>query len=278
MKRKILRTKGKRFCEVEIEITDGRFSICGTEGRIVRKASAKKEAFLFWKSFFEEQPEEIFQMNRRCGTRFTSATGAARYVLKVDGDLHGIDVHGPTTGIEVMLVESCGQIRETIAEFFPEVAPLLPYHLNDMHAGCEHQDALGWGKGKTIALAAGDLTEAQRKALDNRAAAVCEKKRVKEFAKRLTLIKSDPGFRVRWFKSVFGRHPTLHEVASTTKDMSDRLRAEVEQMIQPEPFDAAIYKDSIGAPCPTCGYEYGTAWLKRELPAAIAELAETVCS
>ena len=32
MKRKILREKGNKWCEVEIEIKDGRLSVCGSEG------------------------------------------------------------------------------------------------------------------------------------------------------------------------------------------------------------------------------------------------------
>ena len=54
------------------------------------------------------------------------------------------------------------------------------------------------------------------------------------------------------------------------------LRAEVERDIQPATFDAEIFQDSIGAPCPTCGYRYGTQWLKRELPAEIVELAQVM--
>lgn len=144
MNRKILRTNGKRFCEIEIRLENGRLSVCGTEGRIERRAAAKKEALEYWRTFFEDQPEEIYAMNKRCGTRFTSPTGAAKYVLEQDGDLHGLDVRsGGFDGRDVMIIESCGQIPETIREFFPELAPLLAWHLNDMHAECEHQEARG---------------------------------------------------------------------------------------------------------------------------------------
>lgn len=146
MNRKILRTQGKRFCEIEISLENGRLSVCGTEGRIERRALAKKEALAYWTSYFEENPDEIIRLGRR------TASGAAKYVLTHDGELHGVDVHGPDTGAEVMITESCGQIPETIREFFPELAPLLKWHLNDMRAECEHQEARGetW---KTHALA-----------------------------------------------------------------------------------------------------------------------------
>lgn len=42
------------------------------------------------------------------------------------------------------IVHSAGQIPDTLARYFPKIKPLLPYHLNDMHAECEHQRKLGW--------------------------------------------------------------------------------------------------------------------------------------
>lgn len=147
MKRSITRTRGDRFCtlDVELEEHDGhkRFSICGSEGRIVRRTQAKRDALAYWTSFFEEQPGEIITMGQRHGRQFRTARGAAKFVIECDGDLHGIDVEGPTEGETVRVVESCGQIRETIAKFFPEVAPFFRWHLNDMKAECEHQEARG---------------------------------------------------------------------------------------------------------------------------------------
>ncbi len=177
MNRKILRTKNGRFCEVEITLKDGRLSVCGTEGRIVSRASARREALDSWVNYFEDNPGEIIRLGRR------TARGAAKYVLDVDGEYHGLDVlyTSTTRPSEVFLVESCGQIQDTIREFFPELAPLLPWHLNDMRAGCVHQEA------------------------------------------------------------------------SETR---------------PE----------IGAPCAVCGYKYGSAWNKVELPPEIVRLAETAGS
>lgn len=142
METKIVREKNNEWCEVRIEIKKGRLSVSGAYGHIISYKQAKKEAFEYWKSFFEEQPEEIFNMNQKQGTRFSSPSGAAKYVLQVDGDLHGIDVHEQDEE-KVFVTESCGQIRETIERFFPEVKPLFSWHLNDMHAECEHQEKRG---------------------------------------------------------------------------------------------------------------------------------------
>lgn len=287
MKRKITRTKGSRYCTVEIEISNGRLSVCGEEGEIVTRAQAKRRALENWESFFEENPGELVAMNRKQGTRFTSNKSAAKYVLQCDGEFHGIDAKEAADG-KICILHSCGQIRETIAEFFPEVKPLLPWHLNDMHAGCEHQEALGWGHGKTIALASGDLTEAQRATIEGDARKDCDKKREKEFELRWKLATSSGSEAAKAIRAATGsQHVSIQDVNNLCGSylpapkiqrlVKDWIRNGVEADILPETFDAAIYKDSISAPCPTCGYLYGTAWLKRELPPEIIKLAETVC-
>ena len=147
MKRSITRTRGNRFCtiDVELEERDGvkRLSICGSEGRIVKRGSAKREALDYWTSYFEECPGEIIAMGQRFGRQFRTAKGAARFVLETDGELHGVDVEGPTEGATLRIVESCGQIRDAIVDFFPEAAPYMRWHLNDLRAECEHQEARG---------------------------------------------------------------------------------------------------------------------------------------
>jgi hypothetical protein len=178
MKRSITRERGARYCTVTIELQNGRLSITGHEGRVATLANAKREAVRYWTNYFEEERGAIQEINERCSTRFTSAAGAAKYVLRSDGELHGLDA--TVAGKLVHLLESCGQITETVADYFPEVRPLLPWHLNDMKAGCEHQEALGWGS------------------------------------------------------------------------------------------------DSIGTPCPECGYKYGSKWLRRELPGDVQQLAERI--
>jgi hypothetical protein len=143
IKRKLVRRRGDRWCKVEVMLsTDGRLSICGEEGRIVTRVAAKRKALAYWCDFFDENPAELADMNRRHNKRFTS-TGAAKFVLECDGALHGLDV-SKENGREVWLLESGGQIREVIAKWFPEVAPYLKHHLNGMKAGCEHQEAEGW--------------------------------------------------------------------------------------------------------------------------------------
>lgn len=288
MERSITRTKNKRYCKATIRLTDQgdgvqRLSITGETGRIVSKAAARKEAKQYWISFFEDSPEEIFAMNERCGTRFSSASGAAKYVLDNDGEYHGLDA----TEIDgkVYVGERFGCVHDDIAEWFPELVDIIPWHLNDLKASCPHQEALGWGHGVTIALTKDMLTPAQREVIDSDLLATCETKRDAEFEKRWNEIMSSDS------KARQAIQATTAYQSVSISDMEDLrnqhftypiyrqvrqwLTEQVNKDIQPEVFDAKIYPDSLMVPCPSCGYEFGSAWLVRELPPEIIELAKT---
>lgn len=138
----VTREKGSRWCRLEVLLEDGRLSICGSEGSIVTEPKARAQARRYWESFFEENPSEIFAMNEKCGARFSSAKGAAKFVLESDGEFHGLDISHQFEG-RVYLTESAGQIVESLRQWFPEVVPYLKWHLNDMKAECVHQEARG---------------------------------------------------------------------------------------------------------------------------------------
>jgi hypothetical protein len=141
MRKALFKAKGDRWAEMVVEVKDGRLSVTGSEGRITTPRKAKAEAREYWESFFEENRNELGRMALEYGKR-TPRT-AAKFVLASDGDYHGLDVHVLDSG-KVYITESCGQITDTLREWFPDVAPaLLPWHLNDMHAECEHQEARG---------------------------------------------------------------------------------------------------------------------------------------
>jgi len=142
VEKQVIRIIGQAFCRLELRLENGRLSICGTAGRVESRKQALMEALDYWVTFFEDSPEEISAMNRANGTRFLSATSAAKYVIASDGEFHGLDVVKEEGG-KVFVSESCGQIRDEIAHFFPEVVPFFKWHLNDMHAECVHQEARG---------------------------------------------------------------------------------------------------------------------------------------
>lgn len=144
MIRKLFRVNEDRgtWCEVTIEIKRApntgkeRLTITGDTGYFTSRTLAKKDALNYWEFYFEEVPEEMKRLGKR------TALSAARFVLATDGELHGLDVH-KDDGKRVYITTACGQIREEIAEFFPEVVGLFQWHLNDVRAGCEHQEARG---------------------------------------------------------------------------------------------------------------------------------------
>lgn len=134
------------WCQLEVELRDRgeglELSICGTAGCVLDREQARQEAHDSWVSLFEDQPEEIIGLNERFGLELHDAEGAADYVISMDGEYHGIDVVDEQ-GSKVFVCHSAGQIREEISRYFPEAAQFFRFHLNHMHAGCEHQDARG---------------------------------------------------------------------------------------------------------------------------------------
>jgi len=273
---KKFRVIGKEWCEMEAKLTytDGktRLSITGTAGTVIPKRSGKKMAREYWEGFFEECPEELGRMAVEYGKR--TPRSAANYVLQVDGDFHGLDVHKDEDG-KLYLVQCCGQIREELIRFFPDCEEYLPWHLNDMKAGCEHQEALGWGHGYTVALSPQELTPAQRATIEGRAMRECERIREKEFKEDWAILMKDKRRRTNWLLELKGEGKvTLHDVetfdtpwpTADKRKLEAALLSQIEERIKPVEFKGKVYENSLGAPCPECGYEYGTAWLYRELP------------
>jgi len=142
------RTKADRFCKIVVELHDTdkgpELSVCGEEGRIMKRTEAKRDALAYWEGFFEEDVAEMARFRRQ--HHKLTAKSAARHVLACDGELVGIDVVPSTPETKpglVFVLESCGQIREELAAWFPEYAEHVAHHLNGMHAECEHQAARG---------------------------------------------------------------------------------------------------------------------------------------
>lgn len=280
MQRQIMREKDGRFVRAEIKLENGRLSICGTEGHVLSRSAAKKEALAYWEGFFDDNKDEWKDMEQRFDKHFRTAKAAAQFVLDSDGEFHGLDVTA-TDGDKVYVIESCGQIVDTLREWFPELAPALPWHLNDMKAGCGHQEALGWGHGKDIALTRDTATEAQLKELDGDLV-------LKKFNELMGEVKRDPVARRRILAAALGQDGLTIDDAAASEHVGTPIgnvpwphRDRVHQLANAlnayaaktaEKFRSAIFNDSLCAPCPTCGYKYGTAWLKRELPAEIVHL------
>jgi len=289
MERRITRTKGKRYCTVEIGLRDGCLYITGENGCIVTPVRARRLAIEYWQTYFEEDSNFIHEMNERCGTHFRSARSAAKYVTRQNGEYHGLDA--TEVDGQVFLMQSCGCIHESIAKWFPEVKKLIPWHLNQLRAGCEHQEKLGWGKGFTVALTKHTLTAAQREVIQADLDRKYQDKIEKLFKTRWADILNSDFAAYHAIKAAFNKdHVTVYDMESlrmahvvggyNRNDISKKVEAwlkdELRKENPPEVFDHAVYEDSIGAPCPSCGTLYGHQWIKRELPEEIVNLAHTV--
>jgi hypothetical protein len=172
-------------------------------------------------------------------------------------------------------------------EWFPEIKPLVPWHLNGLRATCECQERLGLHVGMTIALTKDTLTPAQREAIDNDLMDACKAKREKEFARRWQEIMDSDYKAHQAIRAATGKETvTISDMeclrgqyvphTALYKQVKDWVHNEVCKDIQPEVFEAEIFKDGINAPCPECGFRMGSRWLQRKLPEEIVELAKTV--
>jgi hypothetical protein len=291
--RKITRRKGNEFCTLEVELTerDGkqRLSITGMHGEILKRNTAKKQALENWISYFEDQPAEIHSMNARFGKHFRSPRSAAKFVLACDGEFHGLDVANED-GKEIFTVHSCGQIREELTRFFPEYEPYFQYHLNDLNAGCTHQKNLGWGNKRDIALTAFDCTTIQLDVLNADLAKQVARKRAEWIDAKLASTPVTTLLRAAGLEATIYNIEALASIGpltanflengskfvdSFTQKLRKQVLAAMQRMacdaIPDETFRSQIFKDSLCAPCPECGYRYGTAWLYEPLPQSVID-------
>lgn len=145
--KKILRhSQGNIWASVEITFENGRLSICGSMGEVLTMKEAKKQALEYWKSYFDDMPSEIIDMNKRCGSKCHNSLQAAKFVVATDGALHGLDVNHIEHGM-VYLTNSYGQCIDSIARelpTFPNIEKIVNiwenWHLNDMKTGMPQQE------------------------------------------------------------------------------------------------------------------------------------------
>lgn len=163
-------------------------------------------------------------------------------------------------------LDSCGQIVEDISKFFPEYADLLPWHLNDMQAGCEHQKA-NWNLFEKIEVVSYGITHdamAQREHLQ----VVCGQYAAAGIVLPLTdtdkvLLRLD-----KWYEEIY-QPPDADSPLSGCYEVKKRETKHAFCVYQKEHQRGLLMK-----PCEVCGYKYGSEWRKHELPAEIlAKLA-----
>ena len=174
---------------------------------------------------------------------------------------------------------SCGQCVDEIREGTPnpgwsrEMLDKLcdiwdAWHLNDLRPYCEHQKALGWDKEavEAITIHRYSLTsEAYKRQKDAKSAAITALKNGETFTPTASQVYYAT---LPYFLDVYGdkklnvssdyRPSDLTGCSSETKTRG-WMRFDQSEL------------GLIGKPCPVCGYKYGTAWKKEEVPKEIID-------
>ena len=207
---------------------------------------------------------------------------------------------------------SC-QCRESIQKAYPDdpmvqrlCAVWRDWHNNYLNVGCQHQKALGWGHGHDVALVVKSATPAQIGSLTRLLKAKTAKKRAARIEEMLREIRDGQNTAISAWKKLYrglstgpstydidhlrdaarrilagdvkfpsphGGGPS-HASAKLVQPLLDWVNVEVDRAF-PIEIQNWIYENSIGAPCPECGYLYGTEWKFEPIPPEVLEEIES---
>lgn len=212
----------------------------------------------------------------RIGSRNASVFVKATYS---DGRLSISGVEGPKRNGDA--VGGCGQIVHSLnPEQFTEFAPGWDaercgrfletwerWHLNDMRPGCEHQRE--WNASEPLEVVSyGLTTEASqnRRRLQEVAGMDAARGVLPELdeTERALLLLDD------WFKPRFSP-PDADDALSGCYEVRKRA-TKLAGWVHPEEHPRGL----LGKPCEVCGYKYGTAWLREEVPADVLEFLQSL--
>lgn len=195
-----------------------------------------------------------------------------------DGRLSITGVEGPLSSGNCL--GGCGQIdmhlrdgqwRKPESGYRPadgwtrqDVDKLLEYwgawHLNDMHAGCEHQRADNWGQ-EDVEIVTYRLTSEALK--DKREV---EQHAMRELKERGRVeLSSD-------YQALLALPYETHDAPDADGPASGRYEVKKRETKKASWVRCEEHpRGVLGKPCPTCGYKYGTAWKRSEVPADVLE-------
>lgn len=170
---------------------------------------------------------------------------------------------------------SCGQIVDGLAKAITVYAPgwgaasvktfaaiWNRWHLNDSRAGCEHQRAENWGEESIEVITYKLTSEAHRlrnAALEEATKAAREGRIANLSDTGRALISPD------WFVDKF-TPPDADGPLSGMYEVNKREMKHAGWVRVGEHPRGVLCK-----PCPICGYEYGSKWLKEEIPTEVLE-------
>lgn len=185
------------------------------------------------------------------------------------GRLSITGVEGPKSNGDAL--GNCGQITPTVTTYAEGWDALLleefkkiwdEWHLNDMRAGCEHQRAT-WNLDANLEIVSyGLTTEAYQERSRLRtlvAKAVGRGEPVPELsAQEKALLALD-----RWYANIH-QPPDADSPLSGCYEVKKRETKRASWVLHEEHPEGCLSR-----PCETCGYKYGSKWLREEVPADV---------
>lgn len=190
-----------------------------------------------------------------------------------DGKLSISGVEGPTRDgnarggcgqIEMHLVASAispapGWTRADIQQFLDY---WRAWHLNNLRAGCEHQRA-AWNPAEKLQLEQytwADRYHAARRAVESGTATPAEYEEYMKLTPRVHAVTIE-------IKRVNYRTPEVAELLAAGWIKVQKTEEKTAGWVYPESHPGGL----LGKPCDVCGYKYGSAWLREEVPADVIE-------
>jgi len=143
------------------------------------------------------------------------------------------------------------------------------WHLNDMKAGCEHQEKAGWGDKdlKIVHLKLRPEVWSKQDKIEEKCKNNLRSKLKAEITKREQKLLNLP----YTFEMQAGKKSSIVKRYYITEKIENKKSNWVEPSVHEEGV--------LGKPCPVCGYEYGSAWKRQKVPkeviAFINSLPET---
>lgn len=145
------------------------------------------------------------------------------------------------------------------------------WHLNDMRAYCHHMKELGWTElfQEKVKVAKWDVTrEARDKARDAEKRALECLKNGETFVPTLEeTMNANLGYGVTMYNDETPEHPEFYELKERDCLGHSNIEYKTRGWISHKDHELGF----LGKKCPVCGYGYGTAWIKEEVPEDVIE-------
>lgn len=215
----------------------------------------------------------------KCNTGRTYSSNAFAKITYKNGTLSICGVIGPTRNRNCKSAGQCvSEIRGGIptTDWTPEMLRKFcdiweEWHLNDMCPYCQHMKELGWDKqaSENVKIARWDV---KREVLDK--AKDAEKRAIQCLKNGETFVPTpeetmyaNVGYGVTTFNDELPEYPEFYEFRERDCLGHSNVQYKTRGWVRHTEHELGL----LGKPCPVCGYEYGTKWLKEEVPQEVID-------